>query len=228
MSIGHSHSHSHEGVPHTHGHHESNVHEYRNYCYLFIVSILSAGAEFLIALFLAHSVSAQADAIHALTHLMLYALALYVSRNVYVRHMSAHDAFHYRDKFVTLYVALVFVGLAWITYTSIIKLMTSDVVATGYMLLSVTIGLTGNIIALKLLNSISKMHTQTGHSHRAHRWINLDAWGDFAFSVIVLITSIAGMMFPSLPVRIIDPLISIAAVIWIGGSGIQMLRTKNL
>ena len=218
-----SHGHSHVGMMHTHAHEEKNMREYRNYCYLFVVSFVSAAAEFLIALLLAHSVSAQADAIHALTHFALYTLALFVSRQIYLRRMNTHAAYHYRNRFVFVYALLVFIGLAWIIYMSIAKLFSLDIVASNYMLLSVGIGLCGNIVALKLMNTISKIHGEALRQHTTHRWISLDTWGDFAFSVIVLITSLAGLLFPVLPIHVIDPVISLAAAIWIGASGTRIL-----
>ena len=223
-----SHGHSHAGMMHGHSHEEKNMREYRNYWYLFVVSIVSATAEFLVALLLAHSVSAQADAIHALTHFALYALAVFVSRQVYVRHMDACAAYQYRDRFIVFYALLVFTGLAWISYMSIAKLRSPDIIASNYMLLSVSIGLCGNIIALKLLNSISKIYGEIAPVHRAHQWISLDTWGDFAFLLIVLATSIAGILFPTLPIRIIDPVISLVAAAWIGASGIAIMRGKIL
>ena len=223
-----NHGHNHAGMMRAHSHEEKNMREYRNYWYLFVVSVVSATAEFLIALLLAHSVSAQADAIHALTHLALYALALFVSRQIYIRHMDMRAAYQYRDKFIVFYAAFVFVGLAWISYMSIAKLRSFDSVVSHYMLLSVSIGLCGNIIALKLLHAISKIHGEIAHAHRTHQWISLDTWVDFAFSVIVLVTSIAGILFPTLPIRGIDSIISLAAVIWIGTSGIAIMRGKTI
>ena len=223
-----SHGHSHAHTMHEQTHAQKSMHEYRNYCYLFAVSIVSAGAEFLIALLLAHSVSAQADAIHAVTHVALYALALFVSRQIHIHRMDAHSAHHYREKFLILYVLLVFTGLAWISYTSIVKLFSSEVVVSMFMMLSVSIGLCGNIIALKLLHGISKLHEDAAHRHTAHRWISLDTWRDFAFSVIVLLTSLVAIIVPSVPIRVIDPIISLGAVAWIGWSGIQILRKKTI
>ena len=223
-----SHGHSHAGMMRAHSHEEKNMREYLNYCYLFMVSFVSATAEFLIALLLAHSISAQADAIHALTHFALYALALFVSRQIYLRGMNVHAAYHYRDRFIFVYVLLVFIGLAWILYTSIAKLFLPDIVASNYMLLSVGIGLCGNIVALKLMNTISKIHGEVLRQHTTHRWISLDTWGDFAFSLIVLVTSLAGMLFPVLPIHVIDPVISLAAAAWIGASGIVIMRGKTL
>ena len=178
----------------------------------------------MIALILARSVSAQADAIHALTHLSLYALAYRVSRQIVVRRMDAHEAYHYHEQFLKYYAFLVFTGLGWIFFTSIAKLQSSEGVTTSYMLLSVSMGLCANIIALKILNNITKNHGEIAYIHRTHQWLSLDTWGDFAFSVIVLITSLLYMLFPSLPTHIIDPILSLCAVGWIGWSGIQIMK----
>ena len=223
-----NHDHHHEMIAPTFIHGQRNKHEYKNYCYLFIVSTISAVAEFCIALFLAHSVSAQADAIHALTHLSLYTLGLWVSRQIFIQKMDAHTTHHYREKFLILYVLFVFMGLVWISYTSLMKFFSSEIVVSYYMILSVSMGLCGNIIALSILHKISKIHGNTIHIHTAHQWIHLDAWGDFAFSIIVLITSLTALAIPSLPIRIIDPIISMGAVVWIGTSGLMILQKKTL
>lgn len=231
MSHGHWHTHDHvinDMVTHPHSHTEKLQHEYYSYCYLFAVSLVAAVGEFFIALLLAHSVSAQADAIHGLTHLALYGLALWVSRQIHIRRMNPHSAHHYREEFIIFYVLLVFLGLAWISYMSIVKLLSSETVVSTYMLASVSLGLSGNIIALVILNTISKMQGEVAHTHTAHRWLSLDTWGDFVFSVIVLITSLSGILCPALPIRVIDPIISIGAAAWIGWSGTQILREKTI
>lgn len=229
MSHGHhhSHGHTHDYVIHPHSHAEQLRHEYHNYCYLFAVSLVAAVGEFLIALLLAHSVSAQADAIHALTHVALIGLAFWISRQIYTRHMNPHRAHDYREKFIIFYVLLVFLGLVWISYMSIVKLLSSEIVVSSYMLASVSVGLCGNIIALFILKTISRIHGNA-YTHTAHQWLRLDTWGDFIFSVIVLITSLAGILFSALPIKVIDPIISIGAAVWIGWSGIQILRKKTI
>ena len=220
MSYGHTHDHMATAPTHA----EKNIHEYRNYCWLFIVGFTSAVVEFLIAILFAHSVSAQADAIHALTHLSLYALALWVSRQVFIRQMDAHTAHHYREKFLIFYALFVFIGLAWISYMSISKLLSSESVASNYMLLGGSVGLCGNIIALRILHAISKIHGKAIHAHATHQWISLDTWGDFAFSVIVVYNALTAL----LPIRVIDVVASLAAIVWIGWSGIQILRKKQI
>ena len=219
--------HSHDAIyPQTHA--EKSMHEYWSYVWLFVISFVSAAAESLIAIFFAHSVSAQADAIHTITHLSLYALALYVSRQIVVRGMNSDSAHDYREKFLIWYVLMVFMGLVWISYTSIAKLFSSEPVASNYMLLGVSIGLCGNIIVLALLHKISKIHGDAVHKHTAHSWLSLDAWGDSAFSVIVLLASVTAILFPALPIRIIDPVLSLGAVIWIGWSAILILKKTTI
>lgn len=230
---GHGHRHTHDHVMddmviHPHAQMEQFRREYINYGYLFAVSFVAAVGEFLGAILLAHSVSAQTDAIHGLTHVALYGLALWVSREIYLRQMTIHDAHHYREKFIIFYVPLVFMGLAWTSYTSVLKLLSSETVISGYMLASVSVGLCGNIVALAILNAISKIHGEAAHTHTAHQWLSLDTWGDLAFSVIVLITSVAAIIAPRLPIHIIDPVISFLGIIWIGSLGIQILRKKTI
>lgn len=220
---------------HDHGpepHHEHPVKarsgdEYHRYVYLFAVGFVSASGEFLVALIFAHSMSAQADAIHALTHLLLYGLAFWVSRQVLIRQMGDHEEGHYREQFTYVYAGLVFAGLGWVIYNSIAKLFSAEGVISGYMFLSVSIGLSGNIIALTLLNSISKIHGAVADKSRPYRWLHLDTWGDFSISVIVLATSLIALAFPSLPLRFIDPVISLGAALWIGWSGVQIFRSKT-
>lgn len=218
------HSHDHHGAIHDHTHAQTQVREYRNYRYLFAVGLIGAIAEFLIALMLAHSVSAQADAIHALSHLSLYALACFVSRQIVIRGMDAHRAHHYHEQFLKYYALLVFAGLAWICSMSIIKLASAQIVVSSYMLISVSVGLCANIIALKILHNISNNHHHIIHAHKAHKLFTLDAQGDLAISLIVLITSLLYILFPSIPIRMIDPIISFCAALWIGWSGIQIVR----
>lgn len=223
-----SHSHDHHGIIADLTHAEQHMHEYRNYRKLFVVGSIGAIAEFLIALILAHSVSAQADAIHALTHVSLYALACLVTRQIVIRGMNAHQAYHHHKKFLSHFALLIFVGLVWICYMSISKLASPETVVSSYMLIGVSVGLCANIISLKILNRISKLKSETAPTHKTHRLLSLDAWGDSTFSVIVLITSLASLLFPSLPIRIIDPMISLGAVVWIGWSGVQILRGKKI
>lgn len=230
MSHGHHHSrghpHAHNDLAHLHPHTEISRREYYYYCLLFPISIVAAFGEFLIALLFAHSSSAQADAIHAITHITLYGLALLVSRNIHKRRMDAQTAHAYRGKFLVLYMLLVFLGLGWIIYVSLIKLISSETVVSAYMLLSVGIGLCGNIIALIILNAIAKIHGDAIYHHAAHRWLNLDAWGDFAFSVGILIIAGIGILFPTFPTHIVDSVFSLIVVVWIGWSGIQILYKR--
>lgn len=224
-----AHAHSHHGIIHDHAHAQYTIFAYRSYRYLFAVSLLGAAAEFLVALLMTHSVSAQTDAMHTLTHLSLYALACLVSRQIIVRRMDAHRAYHYHEKFLKYYAFLVFAGLAWVATLSIIKLILAEtVIASPSMLVSVGAGLCANIIALKILSNISNNHDQAVHSHKTHKLFILDAKGDLAISVIVLVTSSLYMIFPLLPIHIIDPLISFAAIVWIGWSGIQIIKGKQI
>ena len=218
-----SHSHDHHGIIADLTHAEQHMHEYRNYCKLFVVGSIGAIAEFLIALILAHSVSAQADAIHALTHVSLYAVACLVTRQIVVHRMDIHQAYHYHKKFLHYFALLIFGGLAWICYMAIAKLTSHEAVVSSYMLIGVSVGLCANVISLKILINIANIHGKVASKHKTHRLLSLDAWGDFAISVIVLITSIASLLFPLLPVNIIDPIISLGAVGWIGWSGIHIL-----
>lgn len=228
ISMSHSHSHDHHSIIHDHIHAQQHMHEYRNYRYLFIVGSIGAIAEFLIALVLAHSVSAQADAIHALTHVSLYALAWLVTRQIVMRGMNAHQAYHHHEKFLNRFALLIFAGLAWICYMSISKLTSPETIVSSYMLTSVSVGLCANIIALKILNRISKFKSEVASKHKTHRLLSLDTWGDFAFSVIVLITSLVSLLRPALPIHIIDPIISFGAIGWIGWSGVRILRDKKI
>lgn len=237
MSHGHHHGHGYshardnvmnDMVMHPHAHAQRLRREYINYGYLFGVSFMFAVGEFLIAILLAHSVSAQTDAIHGLTHVALYGLAFWVSRQIYMRQMTVHNAHHYRERFIILYVPLVFMGLAWTSYTSVVKLLSSETVVSAYMLASVSVGLCGTVIALRILHTISTIHREAVHRHTAHHWISLDTWGDFAFSVIVLITSIAAIIASWLPIYIIDPVLSFVGIIWIGLLGVQILRKKTI
>lgn len=222
-----SHAHAHHGIIHDYAHAQRTIYIYQNYRYLFAVSIVGAAAEFLVALLMTHSVSAQTDAMHTLTHLSLYALAYWVSKQIVIRRMDAHRAYHYHKHFFKYYAFLTFAGLAWVCSMSIIKLVSAEtVVGNAYMLLSVGAGLCANIIALKILGNISTNDDKTAHTHRRHKLFILDAKGDIAISVIVLLTSLLYIKFPSLPIHIIDPVISLAALGWIGWSGIQIVKGK--
>lgn len=223
-----NHSHHHHGIVHDHVHTQQHINEYRNYRYLFVVGSVGAIAEFVIALVLAKSVSAQADAIHALTHVSLYALAWLVTRQIVMRGMNAHQAYHHHEKFLNRFALLIFAGLAWICYMSISKLAFPETVVSSYMLMGVSLGLCANIIALKILSRISKFKSEVAPKHKTHQLLSLDAWGDFAFSVIVLITALVSFLFPSLPIHMIDPIISLGAVGWIGWSGVQILKNKKI
>lgn len=222
-----SHDHDHGSHHHEHTVRVHSGDEYYYYICLFTVGFAFAGGEFLIALFLAHSISAQADAIHALTHLLLYGLALWVSRQVLLRKMNDHEEGHYRERFTYWFAGIIFTGLGWLMYNSFAKLFSAEAVLSGYMLLSVSVGLSGNIIARILLNLISKVHGTVADKSRPYRCLNLDAWVDLGISLIVFVTSLAALVFPSLPIRYIDPIISLGAVAWIGWSGVQIMRSKT-
>ncbi|MDP3769612.1 MAG: hypothetical protein U1A23_04105 [Candidatus Sungbacteria bacterium] len=221
---------------HHHGpqhHHEHTLRgrsgdEYYYCIWLFVVSLAFPITEFLIALVFAHSISAQADAIHALTHLLLAGLMLWISRQVLIRQMSGHEEDHYREQFTYWYAGIIFVGLGWLIYNSFEKLVSAEAVVGGYMLLSVSVGIIGNGIALKLLNTISKVLGTVAGKSGPYRLFRLDTWVDFSISLFVLITAIAALVFPSFPIRFVDPGISLVAASWIGWSGIQILRQKNL
>ena len=222
-----SHGHSHAGIMHGQTHAKNNAHEYRKYCWLFTASLVSFVAPFLIALLLAHSVAAQADAIHELTHLSLYAIALWVSKRVLMHNMDAHTEYHYREKFTIFYAPLIFISLAWVCYTSIAKLFTPEYVATGYMLIGVSLGICGKIIELWILSEILNMQGDASHKVKALWLLIYDALGDFVFSVTVLATACAGLMLPWLPIRIIDPILSLLGIVWIGALCIRVLRGKT-
>lgn len=218
-------------------HHGSHQHEYtararssdecRYYFYLFIVGFVCAIGEFEIARDLGNSISAQADAIHAFTHLLLQGLGLWVSRQVLMRQMNNHEEGHYREQFTYWYAGIIFVGLGWLIYNSFTKLFSAEEVMSGYMLLSVSVGLSGNIIALILLNMISKVHGAVAGNSRPYRYFHLDTWVDSSISLAVFVTALGTLIFPSLPIRYIDPIISLGAAAWIGLSGIQILRSKT-
>lgn len=224
-----AHAHTHHGVIYDHAHAQRTIYASRNYRYLFIISLIGAAAEFFVALLMTHSVSAQTDAMHTLTHLSLYALAYWVSRQIVIRRMDAHHAYHYHEQFLMYYAFLVFAGLAWVCYMSITKLIWAEtVIASPYMLISVGAGLCANIIALKILGNISNNHDKSAHTHKAHKLFTLDAKGDLAISLIVLVTSLLYMRFPSLPIHVIDPVISFCAIGWIAWSGIQIIKGKQV
>ena len=223
MSYGHTHDHMATAPTHV----EKNMREYRNYCYLLIVSFVNFVVPFLIALILAHSVSAQADAIHELTHLTLYAMALWTSRHVLLHKMDAHAEYHYREKFTKFYAPLIFISLVWVSYASIVKLFSSESVATDYMFISVGIGICGKIIELWILARISKIQGNASHKIKALWLLIYDASGDFLFSVIVITTACAGIMLPWLPIHIIDPVVSLGGVVWIASLCMHVLREKT-
>lgn len=219
-----AHAHTHHEVIHDYAHAQYTMRAYQSYRWLFAIGLVGATVEFLVALLLTHSVSAQSDAIHAFTHLSLYALACLVSRQIVIHHMDAHRAYHYHEQFLKYYAFFVFAGLAWICYMSIMKFVSGEAVINRYMLESVSIGLCANAISIMILGNISKNRPKTLHTHKAHKLFILDAKGDFAISLIVLITSLLFTLFPSLPMHIIDPTISLGAVGWIGYSGVQIIK----
>ena len=192
-----------------------------------MTSLVSTCGEFLPALLLAHSVSAQADAIHGLVHLSLYSVALWVSRQVLIRNMDAHAEYHYREKFTAIYMPLIFVSLAWVAYASVAKFFSPENVATNYMLTSVSIGICGNIICLRILASIWRIQGNAPHKGKAHRLLSWDALGDSLFSAIVLATALAGLKFPQLPIHFIDPVVSLGGIAWISWLCMRVLREKT-
>ena len=218
-----SHGHSHLHPIRIHSHEEKNRRVYRNYCYLFIVSFVSAIGEFLIALLLAHSVSAQADAIHSMVHVSLYGIALWISKNILYKKMNEHEASHYREKFITLFAIIVFSSLGLVLYNSIARLLSSEAIVSEYMLLSVAVGLSGNMIALKILNTITKIQGGAASKNTTHNLLSLDTWGDFAISILVLFTAVVALV----PIWLLDFLISLGAVAWIGVSGLRILKKKT-
>lgn len=217
------HDHSHWGAPYGPLHENHGIRNYRNYGLLFIVCLLSACGEFFVAL-LAHSASAQTDAIHsALTHLPLYGLTFWVGRQIVIHRMDTHEEYHYWERFMPWCALLMFSGLAVVGYASIMRLLSSAPIITGYMLTSAGIGLCGNIGMIIML---SKIKGGTSQGNRFLQSLKYDAGGDFLISAVVFTTACAGLVFPWLPIHIIDPILSLGVAILIACAAINILRKK--
>lgn len=218
------HKHSHWGVHHDRSHKDHEIQNYRNFGLLFIVCLVSAFGEFFVAL-LAHSVAAQTDAIHsALTHLPLYGLTFLIGRHVFIHRMNKHEEQHCWEQFMPWCALLIFLGLAMICYASVVKLLSSEIVITDYMLISASIGLCGNIGMIIILSKIGGRTPQRNRFFWLFFW---DACGDFLISAVVFVTACAGLAFPWLPIHIIDPILSLGVAVLIACAGINILRKKT-
>jgi len=185
---------------------------------------MGASGEFFIALFLAHSGAAQADAIHAFTHLLLYFAILFTNRIMRGNMISIEGKQQLYKRFNMLYASTVFIGLAWIVSDAIYKFMYYTQVVSGYMLLSVCVGISANIITLTIIRHLNKFRTDVETRDKSHKWLRLHALGDFLISVAVLLTAITSLMIPSLPLSYIDPTVTLGIAAGVGWSGHKIMR----
>lgn len=219
------HSHS-----HTHSHRIEDYltvlyeREARTYLWLFIIALAFCAGEFLIARFLANSGTAQADAIHSLTHSSLYGIAFFASRILAKSHLSGEDEERFFARFNAVYASIISVGVLWIMGDAIWKLIYPKEIVSGFMLMSVIIGACGNAISIAILRGLAKARGTIRNKYKAHKLLSYDAFGDLLFSLVILLLALILFVFPSLPINSIDAVTTFGIAGWILFSIPHILR----
>lgn len=187
------------------------------YRLLLLIAGITSTLQFFVAFKFAHSGVAEADALHALTHGLLYGLAIYVGRIVKNRSLSEKDEQKLRAQYGFWNAIILFAVLGYVVFWETIpKFIHPVIVHRGFMLLSVSIGLSGNIPSLMLLKKINP-------GHETHSWLSFDILADLRLSLAVLISVPFINMVP-----LLDPILTCFAVIWIGITGYTLFVTKTL
>lgn len=207
--------------------------ENRFYLYLFVISVVAAFLEFFIARKFAGSSSAQADAIHSFVHSFWYCTPIFIDGWVRWRNLSELREIRLRTRYGVVNGFILFAALAYIVlFEAIPKFYQAEPITANFMLLSVSVGITGNVIALRILQK-TRRHSPHHHLHgllhqqkvQIRKLFILDATGDlwisvvvFAEALLILTISSVSWALPYLPYiyRYIEPSLTLVIVAIIG------------
>ncbi|MBI5153497.1 MAG: cation transporter [Parcubacteria group bacterium] len=190
--------------------------ETRGYWYLFILIIITAILEFVVARFFAHSGAGQADALHAFLHGLWFALAIYVAYRVRIGNFSDGEEHSFRARFGFVNAILLLFVLCVLCSEAIAKIMHPEPVLSIFMCISGGIGLSGNLIALHILGKIER-------DHETYHWLSLDTVADCWLSAAVIV---GGVFVTYLP--LLDPILTFVAICWIGKMGYSLFTGHTL
>ncbi len=191
--------------------------ETQGYWYLVCVALSAAIGEFIFAWFFAKSGAATVDAFHTLIHGVWYFLAISASWHISSRNLSGRDEDRVRARYGVLNFFLLLGILFFIIFMEAIpRLMHPESVVPGYMLVSVSIGLLGNILALVILKKIQQ-------DHETYHWLTLDTLADLWFSLAILCSVPFVNLFPYL-----DPILTLLGCCWIAKTGYSLFLSKTI
>lgn len=191
--------------------------ETRGYWYLVFIALSTAIGEFVLAWFFAKSGAATVDAFHTFIHGVWYFLAISASWHITSRNLSGRDEERIRARYGVLNFILLLGILSFIVFLEAIpRLLHPEPVVVGYMLISVSIGLLGNILALIILRKVKQ-------DHETYHWLTLDTLADLWLSLAILISVPFINAFPYL-----DPILTLLGCCWIAKMGYSLFLSKTM
>ncbi|MDO8571653.1 MAG: cation transporter [bacterium] len=191
--------------------------ETQGYWYLVAVALSAAIGEFVLAWFFAKSGAATVDAFHTFIHGLWYFLALSASWHITSRNLSGREEEKVRARYGVINFFLLFGVLTLIVGVEAIpRLIHPEVVVIPYMLVSVLIGLLGNVISLIILKKIKR-------DHETYHWLTLDTLADLWLSLAILVSVPFVNTFPYL-----DPILTIVGACWIAKMGYSLFVSKTV
>lgn len=180
---------------------------------LFWISTISSTGELITAWYFANSASAQADSIHALMHSIWYWVAVYEYRKFGHSIFSSGKDGHAHHQFTWTYAILFFGSLSVVFIEAILKVISPTQIIPHYMLLSVGIGIFGNIISIPIIWLMRPASDTNGRFSQL--WLH--ALADLYISIPVLIYAfILFWIPPNSVLDFIDPILTFAIVIYLG------------
>lgn len=195
--------------------------EIKGYWYLFWIATVSSSLVFLIAEFLANSAAAQAYSLYSFTQGLWYLLAIKVDKIISKNDFTIDQELQVRAKYGMGNATLLLITLGWVTLEAIQKLLVSTPVVSNFMILSVSIGFIGNTLAT------DKKEFET---------YKCDTFAGFGISVIMLTAALTLWILPYVAflaqytkeIQLLDPILSLAVIIWISRLGYKLFITKTM
>ena len=206
---------------------------------LFLIATTTSLVQYWVATQLAHSSAVLADATDAFMHSLWYSAPLWVLGIVWILRLVNKYS---ESREVKLFSRLVLwnmisLGLAllFVVYQAVGKLIASEQVASGYMLLGGLVGLAGNSLSLiilrVLLKQVKKDTTALVQAKdKIYKSFHFHAEGDFSISLVVTLAALVALASTLAPflrshldiVYRAEAILGIVIVVWIGKKGYKL------
>ena len=206
----------------------------RAYWVLTAIALFSSFLEWFFAWYFAGSSSAQADAFHATSHGLLYYIAIRINVKAGKKNITQEELCHIQEKHLKGGWRILLFSLIYVVFVEAIpRLWQPAPIASGFMLMGVTIGLSGNIISRCVLKKMRHILSggKNAHEGEYHKVLTWDNLLDLLISATVLAVAIA-FWFISTDILTnyryllyrIDPVLTLVIVPIIGWRGYKIFR----